>query len=319
MASLRRRCLERRAATCSCRLPTRETARSGRARTRSRCTCTRSVAASSSTSGSSTSWKSSETPIAMSLCARWIPAACVLLASGGAPSRLRARASSGSVTGLSRQRSDPARRFYGETLGLAAARRRGGGTAFLVGSRAANPDRTLAFRRADDDRLSHLAFATTDVKGLAAYLTARGLQVEQPPDRCEDSAIRVRDPDGHPIEFVEAPWPPPPAGPRSERALSTRVLHAGLTIRRRAGGARVLSRRARLLGNLARRPTRRGDAVDQHARARRHRVSRVHVDRVAAGSPAAGRAPSRGVARSRHPGGVGGVDEANGRIRPRGV
>ncbi len=166
----------------------------------------------------------------MTFWTRWIPAAVALLASVGVQAPPRPRILG--ISHLAFRVSDltSATRFYGETLGLAAdSPARGGRTAFLVGSR----QRILIERdlqSGSDDRLSHLAFATTDVKGLAAYLTVRGLHVEQPPDRCEDSAIRVRDPDGHLIEFVQALWPPPPAGPRSERALSTRVLHAGLTI-----------------------------------------------------------------------------------------
>ena len=100
---------------------------------------------------------------------------------------------------------------------------------FLVGSQRITIEPGL--QATDDERLSHLAFATPDVKAVAAYLTARGLQVQQPPERCEDSAIRVVDPDGHAIEFVQTEWPPEPAGTRPRAALSERVLHAGLTIR----------------------------------------------------------------------------------------
>jgi catechol 2,3-dioxygenase-like lactoylglutathione lyase family enzyme len=124
-----------------------------------------------------------------------------------------------------------AARFYGETLGLAPdATARAGTSAFLVGA-----GQRIVLERweqaADDERLSHLAFATSEVKALRSYLVARGLQVDQPPDRCEDTAIRVRDPDGHTIEFVQATWPPPPPAARSDRALSSRILHAGLTVR----------------------------------------------------------------------------------------
>ena len=122
-----------------------------------------------------------------------------------------------------------ARRFYGETLGLSEGKPSRNAVVFLVGSQRITIEPGL--EASDDERLSHLAFATPDVKAVAAYLTARGLQVQQPPERCEDSAIRVVDPDGHAIEFVQTEWPPEPAGTRSRAALSERVLHAGLTIR----------------------------------------------------------------------------------------
>jgi lactoylglutathione lyase len=73
---------------------------------------------------------------------------------------------------------------------------------------------------------------------MAKYLTARGVKIDQPADRCEETAIHVLDPDGHVIEFVQVPWPPPApkpgaasAAPTGGRALSTRLLHAGLTIK----------------------------------------------------------------------------------------
>jgi lactoylglutathione lyase len=133
-----------------------------------------------------------------------------------------------------------ARRFYGETLGLVEKK---GTTAFSgvdQAKKAVVPFWVGSHQQivlepglqpADDERLSHLAFATPDVTAMAAYLRARGLEVRQPPDRCQETAIRVLDPDGHVIEFVQEDWPPPTDNARSDAALSTRVLHAGLTIR----------------------------------------------------------------------------------------
>ncbi len=83
----------------------------------------------------------------------------------------------------------------------------------------------------EDERLSHLAFQTSDVKAMAAYLKSRGFEVSEPPERCDPGAIRVMDPDAHAIEFVESPWPPPRVDANGGRALSTRVLHAGLMVR----------------------------------------------------------------------------------------
>lgn len=122
-----------------------------------------------------------------------------------------------------------ARRFYGGVLGL--TERPASGAAriiFSVGGR----QRVIiepGLRSQDEERLDHLAFDTSDIKALTAYLASRGLQ-PQPAERCA-GAIRLTDPDGHPVEFVQAPWPPGPNPPAAATALSHRLLHAGLTIR----------------------------------------------------------------------------------------
>jgi lactoylglutathione lyase len=123
-----------------------------------------------------------------------------------------------------------ARHFYADVLGL--TERAGGGSrmTFAIGSR----QRVLiepGLPADEDERLSHLAFETADVKGMAAYLGSRGIQVTQPATRCEESAVSVQDPDGHPIEFVQANWPPDKRDLAADRALSHRLLHAGLIVR----------------------------------------------------------------------------------------
>jgi lactoylglutathione lyase len=87
-------------------------------------------------------------------------------------------------------------------------------------------------RPTDDERLSHLAFETPDVNALAVHLQSRGLEVQRPADRCTEDAIRVTDPDGHTIEFVGVSWPPAPASADTltARAISDRLLHAGLIV-----------------------------------------------------------------------------------------
>ncbi len=124
-----------------------------------------------------------------------------------------------------------AREFYGSVLGLEErASARPGGLAYLVGQRQhvlIEP----GLPPNEDERLSHIAFETTDVKGMAAYLTSRGLHVVQPADRCEDTAIRVADPYGNAIEFVEAAWPPVAQRADASRAVASRLLHAGAVVR----------------------------------------------------------------------------------------
>jgi catechol 2,3-dioxygenase-like lactoylglutathione lyase family enzyme len=126
---------------------------------------------------------------------------------------------------------DLAHGFYGGVLGL-PTRPSTGGTriVYAVGTR----QRVIlepGLRVDEDERLSHIAFGVSDVKALAAYLSSRGVEILRPTDSCQDEAIRVVDPDGHPIEFVRASWPPDRAGSSDSRALSNRLLHAGLTIR----------------------------------------------------------------------------------------
>lgn len=130
--------------------------------------------------------------------------------------------------------SDPAaaRRFYGEILGLSArstADAPGERLTFLIGTR----QRVVlepGLPATEDERLSHLAFETADIGALKLYLASRGLEVRTAND-CQEGAVRVTDPDGHAIEFVQARWPPAPPDRPTDRALSGRLLHAGLTIR----------------------------------------------------------------------------------------
>lgn len=127
--------------------------------------------------------------------------------------------------------SGSARRFYGDLLGLTERASSGDiRIAYAVGPR----QRVLlepGLPAGEDERLSHIAFETPDVKGLAVYLTARGTPILQPADRCHDNAIRVSDPDGHTIEFVQVDWPPGDRSVEPGRALSSRLLHAGITVR----------------------------------------------------------------------------------------
>jgi lactoylglutathione lyase len=140
------------------------------------------------------------------------------------------------ITGLSHialriSDSRAAERFYGGILGL--ARRPAGGSSRITYTVGAHQFVQLepGLPAKDDERLSHIAFETPDVKALAAYLAALGISIQKPADRCQDSAIRVRDPDGHTVEFVQAAWPPPASLRKSVGALSSRLLHLGIMVR----------------------------------------------------------------------------------------
>jgi catechol 2,3-dioxygenase-like lactoylglutathione lyase family enzyme len=129
-----------------------------------------------------------------------------------------------------------ARRFYGEVLGLVETGDVTGGTAtrltFDVGNRQKihiDPDLPAD----QDERLRLLAYSTPDLEALATHLTARGVMVTRETIGGA-AAVRVSDPDGHPLAFVQRDWPPNPASvgrSHGPSPLSTRILHAGLTIR----------------------------------------------------------------------------------------
>ncbi|MFI5077892.1 MAG: VOC family protein, partial [Vicinamibacteria bacterium] len=153
-----------------------------------------------------------------------------------------------------------ARRFYGDVLGLLGYI--GGQAAgcvppgcgegqptpqgiparliFEVGQRQriyVEPDLPAA----EDERLRLLAFSTPDLDGLSAHLTAKGVAVTRIP-AMEGRAIGVTDPDGHPLAFVQQDWPPEDRHQRpvvsGKPPLSSRILHAGLTVRDEAAATR---------------------------------------------------------------------------------
>jgi catechol 2,3-dioxygenase-like lactoylglutathione lyase family enzyme len=87
-----------------------------------------------------------------------------------------------------------------------------------------------------DERLSHIAFETTDLEALRVYLGEKLVKVPDKVTRGRDGNINfsVTDPDGHRVEFVQYQ-----AGSLHSRAkgryvsarrLSDRMLHVGLTV-----------------------------------------------------------------------------------------
>jgi lactoylglutathione lyase len=149
------------------------------------------------------------------------------------------------------------RRFYGDLLGLSggiggkvagcapgdgcegSTQKLGPLLIFQVG-----PRQTIyvepGLPAGEDERLRLLAFATPDLEALAAHLTARGIAVTRVMAMGDGAAIAVSDPDGHPLAFVQRDWPPPAQDQRAAigKPLSTRILHAGLTVRDEAAATR---------------------------------------------------------------------------------
>jgi lactoylglutathione lyase len=136
-----------------------------------------------------------------------------------------------------------ARRFYRGVLGLRPSAGSSARLAFEVGARQAiyvDPDLPAG----EDERLRLLAFSTPDLKELAAHLTAKGIAVTSVAGPGA-AAITVSDPDGHPLAFVQRSFPPDSGSmsgtghrPQPPSPLSTRILHAGLTIRDEAAATR---------------------------------------------------------------------------------
>ena len=91
-----------------------------------------------------------------------------------------------------------------------------------------------------EDRLSNIAFETTDVRRLRDYLASRGVTVPPVVSRTapEGLSFTIKDPNGHDVEFVQyvpAPGPGANAGkflPASR--ISERIIHVGLTVTDRA-------------------------------------------------------------------------------------
>jgi catechol 2,3-dioxygenase-like lactoylglutathione lyase family enzyme len=124
-----------------------------------------------------------------------------------------------------------ARRFYGELLGLASpADRPGAAAVFRVNAR-----QTIFVEPGlpsdTDERLSHIALAAADLHALAAFLREKGVVFQGPAQQspCGREGLRVVDPGGHVIEFVQESAIAAGVGP--PRALSSRLLHAGVTVR----------------------------------------------------------------------------------------
>jgi lactoylglutathione lyase len=92
-----------------------------------------------------------------------------------------------------------------------------------------------------DDRLDHVAFETTDLDALRAYLDEKGLKSRVPAVEAGRRGLLVIDPDGHSVEFVAHDAPSPAGGARPtvrDRRISARLLHIGLTVRDQAAADR---------------------------------------------------------------------------------
>ena len=128
---------------------------------------------------------------------------------------------------------EAAQRFYGELLGYPVVQPRVAGAPLLV---RVNKRQAIVLEPGlapdVEDRLSHIAFATSDLSALKTYLDARGVTTSGPESRiCGRVGLRATDPDGNLVEFVQEDVivAAPPASPYVP--LSTRLYHTGVAVR----------------------------------------------------------------------------------------
>ena len=90
-----------------------------------------------------------------------------------------------------------------------------------------------------EDRLSHIAFETTDIHALRDYLAANGVEVPATlkPGVAGNLSLAVKDPDGHTVEFVE--YVEGSLHSRNfgkflpDTRISQHMIHVGVTVRDR--------------------------------------------------------------------------------------
>ncbi len=123
--------------------------------------------------------------------------------------------------------------FYGELLGYPVVQPRMVGAPLLA---RVNRRQTIVLEPGLppdwDDRLSHIAFATSDLPALQAYLASKQIAVDAPsPRSCGRVGLRAKDPDGNVIEFVQEDVIVATPAASTHAPLSTRLYHTGVAVR----------------------------------------------------------------------------------------
>jgi catechol 2,3-dioxygenase-like lactoylglutathione lyase family enzyme len=142
-----------------------------------------------------------------------------------------------------------ARKFYGGGLGFQEpfSLNKPGGGLLLTYFKVNDHQYIEVFpelRDAKQDRLSHIAFETSDAEQLRAYLASRGVKVPEKLEPMEDGnrGFDVEDPGGHDVEFVQ--YMPGSLHSRNfgkflaEGRISQRMIHVGVVVRNRAAADR---------------------------------------------------------------------------------
>jgi lactoylglutathione lyase len=138
-----------------------------------------------------------------------------------------------------------ARQFYGHVLGFQepfTVDKPDGGlmlTYFKVNDRQyieVFPE----LKSATEDRLSHIAFETTNIQQLRDYLASKGVKAPDAVNTGRDGNLNMmlKDPDGHNVEFVE--YRPGSLHTKNfgkflpDTRVSQRIIHVGITVADRA-------------------------------------------------------------------------------------
>jgi catechol 2,3-dioxygenase-like lactoylglutathione lyase family enzyme len=133
-----------------------------------------------------------------------------------------------------------ARAFYGGLLGyeeIAGKAAPDGRVRFRINGRQ-YAEIVPGLVAGSDDRLDHVAFETTDLDALRAYLVEKEVKASEAATEAGHRVVRVTDPDGHAVEFVQYPSATAPAPAAGARRISARLLHIGLTVRDQAAADR---------------------------------------------------------------------------------
>jgi catechol 2,3-dioxygenase-like lactoylglutathione lyase family enzyme len=130
-----------------------------------------------------------------------------------------------------------ARAFYGGLLGYEQAGRTSPSSSNVVRFRV-NARQYIeivpGLPAGQDERLDHVAFQTTDLTALRAWLDEKGVKTAEPGLEAGHRVMRIADPDGHAVEFVQqeagSPMVRAFAPGEGARRVSSRILHIGLTV-----------------------------------------------------------------------------------------
>jgi lactoylglutathione lyase len=152
--------------------------------------------------------------------------------------------------GLRTNNLEAARNFYGTQLGFAEPFKLDNtdGSLALTYFKVNDHQYIEIFpelRDPDQDRLSHIAFETTNIRQLRDYLASKGVKVPDQVAKGRDGNLNlmIKDPDGHNVEFVQ--YMPGSLHSKDfgeflpKTRISKRIIHVGVTVHDRAASDRL--------------------------------------------------------------------------------
>jgi catechol 2,3-dioxygenase-like lactoylglutathione lyase family enzyme len=170
---------------------------------------------------------------------RWGIALCLATAMGYGMAQQQARPH---ITGISHMcvyASDPAaaEHFYSSLLGAAKAsdpEDPSGARYYFSGTQFVEVLPLPAGQSIN--RMAHVAYNTTDVEGMRAFLVASGATGVPPVRKGSDNSrwFETKDPEGNGVQFVQPSPVSAAANPNTARPISARVIHIGYMVHDRA-------------------------------------------------------------------------------------